>query len=113
MTVPSPDRYFVINDNEVYHFTDGTYKVYDYTLDDPAAAVPAVLQTLEMEVAHIMKGGFDHFMQKEIHEQPESILQSMRGRVKFSGDPETVRPLDAATVAAAWTQRSCFPPAAE
>lgn len=45
---------------------------------------PAVLQTLEMEVAHIMKGGFDHFMQKEIHEQPESVLQTMRGRVKFS-----------------------------
>jgi glucosamine 6-phosphate synthetase-like amidotransferase/phosphosugar isomerase protein len=27
------------------------------------------------------QGGYDHFMQKEIHEQPESILQTMRGRV--------------------------------
>ena len=26
---------------------------------------------------------YDHFMQKEIHEQPESILQTMRGRVAF------------------------------
>lgn len=77
-------RYFVINDNEVYHFSGGSYKLYNYTLEDPAAANPAVLQTLEMEVAHIMKGGFDHFMQKEIHEQPDSILQTMRGRVKFS-----------------------------
>jgi len=31
-----------------------------------------------------MKGGYAHYMQKEIHEQPESILQTMRGRVKFS-----------------------------
>lgn len=27
---------------------------------------------------------FDHFMQKEIHEQPDSILQTMRGRVAFN-----------------------------
>ena len=30
-----------------------------------------------------MKGGYDHYMQKEIHEQPESVLQTMRGRVKM------------------------------
>lgn len=84
----------MINDNEAYHFAGGSYKVYNYTLDDPAAAVPAVLQTLEMEVAHIMKGGFDHFMQKEIHEQPESILQTMRGRLKFDSSFEPVRIAD-------------------
>ena len=42
----------MINDNEVYHFADGGYKLYNYTLDDPSAATPAVLQTLEMEVSH-------------------------------------------------------------
>ena len=30
-----------------------------------------------------MKGGYEHYMQKEIHEQPESVLQTMRGRVKL------------------------------
>ncbi len=30
-----------------------------------------------------MKGGYDHYMQKEIHEQPDSIQQTMRGRVDF------------------------------
>lgn len=48
-----------------------------------AAPVPRRLSTLEMEVASIMKGGYDHFMAKEIHEQPDSILQTMRGRVAF------------------------------
>ena len=47
--------------------------------------VPRALLTLEMEVAQIMKGGYEHFMQKEIHEQPESIHQTMRGRVRFRG----------------------------
>jgi hypothetical protein len=34
-------------------------------------------------VACVVQGGYDHYMQKEIHEQPESILQTMRGRVRF------------------------------
>lgn len=32
-----------------------------------------------------MKGNFDHFMQKEIYEQPESVVNTMRGRVDFYG----------------------------
>ncbi len=30
----------------------------------------------------VCQGGYDHFMQKEIHEQPESLTQTMRGRVR-------------------------------
>ncbi len=32
---------------------------------------------------YYLQGGYDHYMQKEIHEQPESLLQTMRGRVQF------------------------------
>ena len=32
----------------------------------------------------IMKGKFSHFMQKEIFEQPESVVNTMRGRVDFA-----------------------------
>ncbi len=38
---------------------------------------------MRAQVNSIMKGGYEHYMQKEIHEQPESVLQTMRGRVKF------------------------------
>jgi hypothetical protein len=38
-----------------------------------------------MEVASIMKGAYDHFMQKEIHEQPESLAQTLMGRIKLTG----------------------------
>lgn len=31
----------------------------------------------------VLQGGYDHYMQKEIHEQPDSIMASMRGRVNF------------------------------
>ncbi|MFN4144228.1 MAG: glutamine--fructose-6-phosphate transaminase (isomerizing) [Runella sp.] len=39
------------------------------------------IQKLEMELEAIEKGGYDHFMLKEIFEQPRSIADSMRGRI--------------------------------
>lgn len=42
--------------------------------------------TLKMEIQQIMKGNFSSFMQKEIFEQPESVLNSMRGRVNFENE---------------------------
>lgn len=45
-------------------------------------AMPRVLQTLDAELASISRGIYSHFMQKEIHEQPESITSTMRGRVR-------------------------------
>jgi glucosamine--fructose-6-phosphate aminotransferase (isomerizing) len=39
------------------------------------------IQELEMHLEALEKGGYDHFMLKEIHEQPRSIRDSMRGRV--------------------------------
>ncbi|MBC7587272.1 MAG: glutamine--fructose-6-phosphate transaminase (isomerizing), partial [Chitinophagaceae bacterium] len=36
---------------------------------------------LDMELASIEKGGYDHFMLKEIHEQPDTILDCLRGRL--------------------------------
>lgn len=39
------------------------------------------IQTLKMNLEELEKGGFDHFMLKEIYEQPRSIMDSMRGRL--------------------------------
>lgn len=39
------------------------------------------IQTLDMELEAIEKGGYDYFMLKEIFEQPTSIHDSMRGRI--------------------------------
>jgi len=40
-------------------------------------------QTLDLELQEIMKGSFSHFMLKEIYEQPESVVNTMRGRVLY------------------------------
>ncbi|MFO7863870.1 MAG: glutamine--fructose-6-phosphate transaminase (isomerizing), partial [Salinivirgaceae bacterium] len=40
-----------------------------------------IVQELDLDVGEIDKNGFDHFMLKEIFEQPRSILDTFRGRV--------------------------------
>ncbi|HEX2934296.1 MAG TPA: glutamine--fructose-6-phosphate transaminase (isomerizing) [Bacteroidales bacterium] len=44
-----------------------------------------IVQTLNLEIEEIEKNGFDHFMLKEIFEQPRSIEDTFRGRIS----PET------------------------
>ena len=39
------------------------------------------IQQLEMNLSELEKGGYEHFMLKEINEQPRSIKDSMRGRI--------------------------------
>jgi len=39
------------------------------------------IQELEMKLEMLEKGGYEHFMLKEIYEQPRSIWDSMRGRI--------------------------------
>jgi glutamine---fructose-6-phosphate transaminase (isomerizing) len=40
-----------------------------------------IIHKLNLEIGEIEKNGFDHFMLKEIFEQPRSILDTFRGRV--------------------------------
>lgn len=43
--------------------------------------VPAYVQELQMNLEQIEKGGYEHFMLKEIHEQPKAITDTYRGRL--------------------------------
>ncbi len=44
------------------------------------------LQELEMNLDQLEKGGFEHYMLKEIFEQPKAIRDSMRGRLNVRKD---------------------------
>jgi glucosamine--fructose-6-phosphate aminotransferase (isomerizing) len=67
-----------LNDYEIAVIKDGNLRV--VTLDN-TITTPYV-QRVELELEAIEKGGYDHFMLKEIFEQPRSIADSMRGRVQ-------------------------------
>lgn len=48
-----------------------------------AEPVSAKVEEIETNLAAIQKGGYDHFLLKEIMEQPESLKETLRGRVNL------------------------------
>ena len=66
-----------LNDGEVAIISDGKLTV--KTIQNQIK-IPYV-QELEMQLEMLEKGGYEHFMLKEIYEQPRSIWDSMRGRI--------------------------------
>ena len=48
-------------------------------MDD--SSVEPTIQKLKLSLDQIEKGGYDHFMIKEIHEQPKAIIDTYRGRM--------------------------------
>lgn len=70
-----------INDGEIAFIQDGKLTI--KTIDN--IEITPFIQTLELNLEAIEKGGYEHFMLKEIHEQPRSIYDSLRGRF----DPAT------------------------
>src|SRR5690606_40700834 len=64
-----------VNDYEIAVIKDG---VLDIQTKEAIHTTPYI-QKLEMKLDAIEKGGYEHFMLKEIFEQPRSIMDSMRG----------------------------------
>ncbi|AWL09974.1 glutamine--fructose-6-phosphate transaminase (isomerizing) [Aquirufa nivalisilvae] len=56
--------------------------------------VTPYIQQLDMELAQIEKGGFDHFMLKEIFDQPASLTDCLRGRLDVASLSLTLAGVD-------------------
>ncbi|MDD3022546.1 MAG: glutamine--fructose-6-phosphate transaminase (isomerizing), partial [Syntrophomonadaceae bacterium] len=71
-------RVYIIEDNEFVVLTSNSVAISDF---DGNPIEKEVLEVdWDMEAAE--KGGFEHFMLKEIHEQPEAIRKTLSGRIK-------------------------------
>src|SRR6201746_480204 len=66
-----------LNDNEIAYIRrdDLLIKNIDNTVQTP------YIHELDLKLEMLEKGGYDHFMLKEIYEQPRSIRDCMRGRI--------------------------------
>ena len=76
-------NYYLNQDDDVASVgTEGSLTIHRLkrSLEDTHARE---ITTLKMEIQEIMKGNFSSFMQKEIFEQPESVYNTMRGRINF------------------------------
>jgi glutamine---fructose-6-phosphate transaminase (isomerizing) len=66
-----------LNDQEIAVIENGQFRIRN-TANLP---LTPYIQTIDLELEAIEKGGFEHFMLKEIFEQPKSISDCMRGRL--------------------------------
>ncbi|KAK3392926.1 hypothetical protein B0H63DRAFT_456846 [Podospora didyma] len=78
-----------LEDDDIAHIHEGSLNIHRLKKADGSSNVRAI-QTLELELQEIMKGKFDHFMQKEIFEQPESVVNTMRGRLDVANKAVTL-----------------------
>jgi glucosamine--fructose-6-phosphate aminotransferase (isomerizing) len=66
-----------LDDGEVAVLTRDGYQI----LDRDTAQVEKVVRTIDWDLKTVERGGYAHFMLKEIMEQPESLRNTLRGRL--------------------------------
>ena len=72
-----------LEDNEVVHLKNDDFSISTVSSKN----VKAVIHRVDWDTSEAELGDYDHFMQKEIFEQPNSLKNGMRGR--FSDDDST------------------------
>jgi glucosamine--fructose-6-phosphate aminotransferase (isomerizing) len=71
------DRVVYLEDDEIAVCGPGTYDIIDF--EERAKSHEEV--QVKLELAEIEKAGYDHFLLKEIMEQPKTIADTLRGRL--------------------------------
>jgi glucosamine--fructose-6-phosphate aminotransferase (isomerizing) len=72
-----------LEDDDVAVVRDGRLTIHRIKRGDLNEPSHREIHELLLEIQQIMKGNYKYFMQKEIFEQPESIVNTMRGRVNL------------------------------
>jgi glucosamine--fructose-6-phosphate aminotransferase (isomerizing) len=87
------NEYFIASDvsailahtRQVVYLDDGEMAVLDRSgyriIDLTATEIPKKVSEIDWDLGQIERGGFAHFMLKEIFEQPQTIANTMRGRL--------------------------------
>lgn len=76
------DQVIYLQDGEMAACTADGVQLYDID----ARKLPAKVEKLALDLESIQKKGFDHFLLKEIYDQPESLRATLRGRLDTDED---------------------------
>jgi glucosamine--fructose-6-phosphate aminotransferase (isomerizing) len=79
--IPYTKKVLVLGEGEVVAITPSGAQV--STLDGIDVAAKVI--TVDWDVSQAKKGGYRHFMLKEIHETPEAVANALRGRLMADG----------------------------
>ena len=95
---------FIEYTNQVTYLDDGDVAVLsgeDVTIYHAGEQIDRDIETVSWDAEAVEKGGYDHYMLKEIHEQPRALRQSLSGRVDaLSGTVDLELDLDNAALRA-------------
>lgn len=80
--LPYTDQIIFLDDQELAVVNHNTYKIYSL---ESGKEVIKEATTISWNAAMAEKGGYKHFMLKEIYEQPQAIIDTVSGRI----NPET------------------------
>jgi glucosamine--fructose-6-phosphate aminotransferase (isomerizing) len=80
------DRVVYLEDGDIVTVTDGSYEIVD-SQGDP---LDRDVRTVDWVAEDAEKGRYDHFMRKEISEQPTALAQTIEGRIDVSDDGEPI-----------------------
>jgi len=72
------DQVIYLGDGEVAEVTAGSVQLYDLA----ANTLERTAEKLEADMQAIQKDGYDHFLLKEIHEQPDTLRSTLSGRLQ-------------------------------
>nr|UEK51509.1 Gfat1-like protein [Parasacculina yatsui] len=80
------NKVIYLEDDDVTWLCDGKLSIHRLQRASMDESATREVHTLKMEIQQIMKGNYSTFMQKEIFEQPESVVNTMRGRINFENE---------------------------
>ena len=75
--------YFILPENHIAKLTQNSFKIYNLCGEE---IIPEVMH-VNWDIAAAKKGGYEHFMLKEIHEQPDALTNTISPRI-INGLPD-------------------------
>lgn len=83
------NKVLYLEDDDVAAVVNGQLSIHRMKRDQNNSSERSIME-LQIQLETIMKGKYECFMQKEIFEQPESVVNTMRGRVDFENKKITL-----------------------
>ena len=83
-------KFLILEDGDI-----GEFKAKSYTLLNHGQEIQREITQVTWDPITAQKGGYKHFMLKEIHEQPRAITDTFRGRIDYQDSKVVLPELDA------------------
>lgn len=78
------NKVIFLEDHDIAHIFHGNLVIHrPHSKSKDVLGEKREVKTIETELNAIMKGNYSHYMIKEINEQKESVVNTMRGRINF------------------------------